>query len=98
MVRWSQKNNLAAHAEGWNIFYLDDGNFAIQRLDDPEGVAADFDQEPYTGPHFPHDEAAIGYVKERAAQGNQLAIKALQFIKEHPPHHKPNLCRCATCG
>lgn len=84
MNKWNYLDTAASYREGWSIFYLDDKTYNLQKLDDPDGVADEFGYK-YQGPRFPHDEAAMGYVKERAGRGNKLAKKALDFLRENTP-------------
>jgi hypothetical protein len=62
-----------AKREGWALFECDDGTLQLQRVD----VPSDVDPALPSDPLFVSDEAAMEYVKARAAQGSELHIAAL---------------------
>lgn len=62
---WTAADSAAAVAEGWDVFETSEGYYEIER-DDDAGILAD-------------DDAAVLLVVNRAAEGSELHIKALEF-------------------
>ena len=60
---WTARDGAAMEAQGWAV-YNEDSNPEIQR-DDERKV-------------FPHDEAALAFVRRRARKGCRTARKALR--------------------
>lgn len=79
---WTLDDTIATYKQGWAPFTLDDGDVSIQKLDDPEAVAADYGFT-FTGTVFKSDSDAYLHVLAAAAKGDDLAIRALQLTGYH---------------
>ncbi len=62
---WSREDDAEAEKEGWNLFSVDDGRLEIQRIDEYDV--------------FETDDAALAFIRERAAGGSALHQKALDL-------------------
>ncbi len=63
---WTDDDQAAAEAQGWNVFERENGSFTI-------GAASDV-------PVFVDDAEASAYVWHSAERGDRLAVKALGFL------------------
>lgn len=83
-IVWNCDDQRLAYTAGWGIFNNSDFGLQIERLDDPSSVGLS-DESP-----FDSDEEASAYLKERAADGDKLAIKALAFIEQENAKRSPS--------
>lgn len=76
---WTFEDTLATYRYGWGLFYLDDGTYQIQKLDDPEGVCEEHNLgRPKRT--FKSDATAVRWVREQAKSGLDICVKALTFL------------------
>jgi hypothetical protein len=80
---WSVKDLEEAYKQGWGPFHHDDGGYLILKLDDPENACWERDLGEFKGTVFPSDEAAEAFVRQRAAEGDDLCKRALQFVADN---------------
>jgi hypothetical protein len=83
-MTWTKEEDIASKKQGWAIFQCDDANKVetrILKLDEPEEVAEDLGFK-FEGTYFPSDAAAVRHVKEQAANGDAMCIKALTFHRK----------------
>jgi hypothetical protein len=71
---WTNRDNLAASEQGWNLFELN-----------PKGDRHQIQKEDEMNT-FVDDDHALAHVKSLAAAGNELATKALNMSIEFSPH------------
>lgn len=80
---WSWEDMKAAYKQGWGPFYHDDGGYLICKLDDPKMVAWEHGLGAFNGTVFDSDDAAEEFVKKKAAEGDDLCKRALQFVADN---------------
>ncbi len=102
---WNESDRRASLQEGWDLFN-DDGLMRIQRVDDPNGVRADFKfNKPI--PYFCNDDSAQQWVKDkaRANKKNERYKRALRLQGEDVKYvgyafdlmYTLSIKRCARC-
>lgn len=75
---WFNAFDGAAKLEGWLLTNDSDNNYCIARLDDPLNMAGVSEwPRDFTEPKFQDDEAAVEFVRRKAAGGSQLHAIAL---------------------
>ena len=88
-LKWTEADQKAAEAEGWNVFHSSDRGLEIERVDAPE--AGDQVLEPT----FANDALAIGHVYFKAQEGSALHQKALTItlhgMKGFAHHQAPHV-------
>jgi hypothetical protein len=81
-VSWLQRDNKIALKQGWNVFDLDSGAVAIQRIDDPDawkGWPGYPDDGKTSEPIFADDELAICWVLANA-KNDKTCRKAIRLV------------------
>jgi|GEM_PF-3900095 hypothetical protein len=74
--RWNREDSADAIEQGWEIFCQDEGDPFVLSAVDEKGI-------------FTSDDEAWKFVHAKAKAGDQLAIRALAFIKARSPaEHK----------
>ena len=80
---WSLKDLEEAYKQGWGPFHHDDGGYLICKLDDPDNACWERNLGEFKGTVFDSDDAAEEYVKRKAAEGDDLCKRALQFVADN---------------
>jgi len=81
---WTTEDAAQASKQGWNLFDVGGGAFQLQKEDEPEAGA----------PVYDSDTDAMLHVSRQAAACDELAIRALRFLKAHGD----DLHECYNCG
>ncbi len=79
---WTADDDLAGFKQGWGLFQRSDtGALELCKLDDPEGVAADF---KFQGAKEFHDDLeAARFVQTQANDGNVVCRRAIEELIAH---------------
>ncbi len=106
LIDWTYDDQLAALAEGWDIFEVRDSEhepFELSRLDTPSDHDVGYDE-----PKFDDDINAWQHVIERAMAGSVLHNKALAFLMQDAPGEFVHIamyeaglgdsCPCLSCN
>lgn len=86
MPHWTPEDDVAGYRQGWGIFECwgghDNGRLQIQALDDPKGVAADFNITEPVPTHDHNDKKAATFVQQEADKGDLVCRKAIEVLIE----------------
>lgn len=73
-------DNTQAYSEGWGLFSVDNDEYQILKLDDPQSVNENYPKES----PFKDDRAAFQFVVDRACAGSYYHRRALDFVPWAP--------------